>query len=143
MERQMSMHVAELSMRVLATLEEAGEETISTLINTVFEPAGSEAEIADLKLALDSLVQQGLTQLSTARAGQRLEELPRQASIDEIAKISTRLSFDGSSKTWRDPQHSGPPFADDEQYVVLTRAGRMKSVEILTARGYQWWRPQR
>ena len=51
-------------MRILAELEEAGEEDVPTLMNTVLKPAGDNSEVEMMRRALENLVRADLVRMS-------------------------------------------------------------------------------
>jgi hypothetical protein len=134
----------ELSERILATLEEAGEENIPTLMNTVVTSADVAPNVDDLQEALRELLQKRLARLATSAApGQRLKELQQDVEENEIARLSDWLQYDTALRSWVDRRTSGPPYSDSYPYVKLTQAGRAASTRILSAKGYEWWRPRK
>lgn len=138
-----AMPIDELAQRVLATLEEAGEENIPTLMNAVLDVSGGEADILALKKALHGLLDEGFVSWATAPVpGERLKGLENQDLNSEVYNISNWLQYDATRAVWIDSRVSGPPFLDNYPYILLTQLGRLKSWEILASRGYQWWRPR-
>lgn len=132
----------EIEMRTLATLEEAGEENFTCLINTVALNAPISEIKRDFLDALRGLVQRNQVRLSTSRGlDRRLVDLSIEASLVEIDGQDARLEFDSVRDLWTDSTRSGPPYPSPNPYVVLTPAGLARSREILTERGYQWWSP--
>lgn len=122
-----------LERRILAVLEEAGEDYLVTLINTVATPRGLAGELEAMGRALLTLVQAGYVEM--ARPGQdvfRCRRIP--VSSDDACALSRDLkpfmawSCDGQRWMWRD----GLPHAE----LLLTDAGAAMSEQILTEDGW-------
>jgi hypothetical protein len=136
--------LSELEMRILSELEEAGEENISAMMNTVIQPRGEASELLEMQRALMSLVQADLVRMSMDRdASGRLRDLSQSASRDVIADLTSGLRFNRERMLWTDTRHSGPPYGDPFPYIVNTESGKEKGFQILDQRGYQWWRPKK
>jgi hypothetical protein len=130
----------EMQLRILATLEEAGQDRANPLLNTVIAPTGTIAEVAIFQNALSNLVIAGLiyVRLTSEPHGDQL--LSNEDGLMEIARFSEHYQFDKRERLWLDDRHGGPPYYQTpEPEVVLTPAGRSKSVEVLELRGYAWW----
>ena len=136
--------LSELEMRILSELEEAGEENVAAMINTIMQPVGDSAELTDMQRALANLVRDNFIRMSMDRdfAG-RLRDLSADESLHVIADLASGLRFNGQKMYWTDTRHAGPPFGDPFPYIVNTESGKDKGSEILDKRGYQWWRPKR
>lgn len=133
---------SEWEMRILAVLEEAGEENVPALLNTIVDPIGVPEELTALQEALSKLVDFDYIRMSTGLdAFKRLERSSKSISLEIITEMQTRLIYDIRTRLWRDRQHHGPPYLEPFPYVVYTGSGRQKATEILSERGYQWWRP--
>jgi hypothetical protein len=136
--------LSELEMRIVSELEEAGEEDIVTMMNTVVQPAGDIRELADVQQALENLVRADLIRMSMDRdATGRLRDLSASESLDVIADLNSGLRFKGDKRLWTDTRQSGPPYGFPFPYIVNTASGKKKGFEILEERGYQWWRPKK
>ena len=135
--------VSELELRILANLEEAGEENVPALLNTILLNADEESAYLDSYLkALQNLVTKDHVRLSTSRGSdRRLADLSIANSLREIEGQRGELIFDASEKLWRDKSRVGPPYGPTYPYVVLTKVGRALSIKVQTERGYQWWAP--
>lgn len=136
--------LSELEMRILSELEEAGEENIAAMLNTIIQPIGDASEVASLQQALENLVRADFIRMSTDRdSAGRLRDLSAAGSQGIIANLTSGLHFDSEKMFWANTRHSGPPFGDPFPYIVNTKSGKKKGFEILDERGYQWWRPKR
>ena len=136
--------LSELEMRILSELEEAGEENVAAMINTVMQPVGDAAELTEMQRALENLVRADLVRMSMDRDSTgRLRDLSAHESLNVIADLTSGLRFSSERVYWTDTRHSGPPYGDPFPYVVNTEAGKKKGFEILDERGYQWWRAKK
>ena len=135
--------LSELEMRVLSELEEAGEENVAAMLNTITRPVGDATELADLQRALENLLRGNFVRMSMDRDSTgRLRDLSADESLDVIADLTSGLRFNSEKMYWTDTRHNGPPYGDQFPYVVNTPAGKAKGFAILEKRGYQWWRPK-
>ena len=134
------VHMAELEQRILSELEEAGAEEICTLLNTVFQPAGTEQEAIEFTSALTSLVRSDMAVMATFSQGVKWSDAPKSTSIEMIDGLIAQLRFDPVANLWRDARDPGPPKRVYLPMVACTAAGRKCAFEILDQRGYQWWR---
>lgn len=125
----------ELLHRVLSELEEAGEEELCTLLNTVIDASGSSDEIDIFKKAMADLVSSGLVEieLDNGRAGNK-QVLQLAASLERIADLSMSLKFYPEERIWN--WCSDLPRLN----LFVTETGWARAREILDERGYQWWR---
>jgi hypothetical protein len=132
----------ELEQRILAELEEAGEETVGTLINTVTQSAGAPAELNSCFAAIGSLIDRDFVRMSNSRgADRRLEPLPQQDSLVVLDSLALKFKYDPVKGYWQDNSIiAGEPLREYPPEVILTKTGRAASVAVLTERGYQWWR---
>jgi len=119
--------------RVLACLQEAGEETIFTLINTLFSDKGDIREILRCTSALTSLAKSGFLYLSTERHHETF--LPIVNILDETLGLIDE--FSGTSYSWVDSDAIWIPSSRSTEYaVVLTNKGIKASDSILRKYGY-------
>jgi hypothetical protein len=133
--------LSELAMRILSELEEAGEENVTAMLNTVVDGTGTEEQISSYQQALRELVQADLARMSIERdVSRRLVRASSLTSEEQIEGIASFLVFDHQAQRWRDRRRTGPPFIDPFPHIVCTSSGKQKGFEILDKRGYQWWR---
>jgi hypothetical protein len=136
--------LSELEMRILSELEEAGEENVAAMINTITPRVGDSAELMDMQRALENLVRDNFIRMSMDRDSTgRLRDLSVDESLDVIADLTSGLRFDSEKMYWTDTRHSGPPYGDPFPYIVNTPAGKAKGFAVLDERGYQWWRSKK
>lgn len=132
----------EVSLRILAELEEAGEENIFSMLNTIIEPKGVDTEVVAFKQALGILLTEGLVTLGLGTSGSRtIEPKSLQESQSLIADLNSWFRFDMSRRLWTLGQGDLREATIPE--IRLTKAGRARSEKVLGERGYQWWRQGR
>lgn len=136
--------LSELEMRILSELEEAGQEEIPTLINTVMTVTGDPSEIDDIEDALKELFRAGFARIAIDRdESDRLRRVSVEESLTLVSDLRKRLRFRESDKHWTDMDDMGPPYSAnyiEPPYVVYTDVGKNRAFQILDERGYQWWR---
>lgn len=127
----------EVERRILSELQEAGEENIASMINTIIDPIGSANETGSLQTALESLVRAGLVLIALGGdPTKKLVPLSPDESLAFTAKIATFLQFRASDNHWTWSQNVKP-------HIVVTPLGRTRADQLMQQRGYQWWRPKR
>ena len=127
----------ELASRVLSNLYEAGAENVSSTLNTVIEPTGSDEEPRAMAAALASLLAAELIYLTRGgvRPGRNVRVDSREAQRI-TSELSAVLSFNADRKLW---------IWDDAVPMIelaVTEAGDEEAFRVLDERGYQWWRQQ-
>ena len=133
--------LSELEMRILSILEEFQYENVSTMMNTVMQPAGEARELADMQQALRALVLGGLIRMCMELdASGRFKPLSPDESLDTINDLASGLRFDVDRKLWMDTRRKGPPFGFAFPFMLATKGARARGRDILEERGYQWWR---
>ena len=133
----------ELEQRILAELEEAWEETVGTLINTITERTGDPAEVHNCFAAISSLIDRDLVRMSNSRgADRRLEALSLSASLEVLNALQPKFTYSSVQRLWQDNSAfaDGPPYREYFPHVLPTEEGKAVGISILTGRGYQWWR---
>jgi hypothetical protein len=127
--------LSELASRILAHLEEAHAENISSTINTVESVLGNIEEISHAQSALLQLTNFDFVRIAyeDAKTG-KLVPVSKDQSIADIGTIDDRVRFSDNERIWRWDQNF--PMME----ILTTPAGLAKSREILTERGYEWWR---
>lgn len=121
-----------LQRRILAVLEEAGEEHFSALANTVAKPAGATSEIVAMCAALNGLVQAGLVAFATRRhvKSRRWVPLAMSDSLVLLGGLSGCVNWSDTEKIWE--WNEALPRAD----VLLTEAGIVAARRVLSADGW-------
>jgi hypothetical protein len=135
------LETREVAERILAELEEAGEENVPTMLNTILPGTGDPSEVELLVGALESLVEADLVRMSTSYdAKGRLVDLSKEESLAQIAALSSNLSFGDADRLWDDSRYeSGTPRDPPYPYIVITDAGMKAAREILMKRGHDWY----
>ena len=81
--------------RVLAELQEAGEENVPTLLNTVSDPTGHDGSLAKLIQALLELLDSGLIEVAKEKSSLReWQPLPMSEAVIEIRTVPPELTYD-------------------------------------------------
>src|SRR5207248_7954480 len=118
---------------ILATLEEAGEDGIAALLNTVNAAYahGSPEEIDIFRAALTRLINRGLLEIANSRdpESKRWTPLPKSEALLVLQKLGSFLGWAKSEELWI--WSSPAPRAE----VLLTPAGAVAAREVLTERG--------
>jgi hypothetical protein len=119
---------------LLAVLEEAGEDHISALANTVEKRLGrtpSQGPHA-LSTALSHLVDLGLIRVATSRDNtqRRLIPLSAEQSASVVSSLDSLLEWSSKDQLWH--WKSDAPIAD----VLLTDSGAHTAREILSVDGW-------
>jgi len=124
----------EQQLRILAELEEAGEEELVALLNTaVDETQGRPEEVALFREAMEQLIDKGLVLMAPQnKPGKRLVEVDAKQSLAMLSEVLGSLFFGADDLHWTADLGA-------RSYVVLTPAGRSASERVLGERGYRWW----
>jgi hypothetical protein len=137
------INIDELKARILSELEEAQAEDVEVLLQTVFSPTGNSRELAAFIEAVRALVLEGLVVMAPDLGDdQRPAPLTKKASLAAATDLSEIIEYDAIRRRWFDKRDKEPPFKFTCPNVVLTKQGLDRALQILEARGYQWWRPE-
>ena len=121
-----------LQRRILAVLEEAGEEHLSSLINSVAVLHGLPVEIDAMRIALSSLIVEGFIAISQFRdkVSRHCVAMHNNEAISLLQRLEIFLAWsaDDGLWTWR----KDCPGAE----VVLTDAGTTMSRQVLSEDGW-------
>lgn len=124
--------LSEMEMRILSELIEDWEN-IPTIANTVTMRTGDDAERAQIKVAVEKLVQADLVRLAKPPpAGARWEKLSKVGSLEVAADLEKHLEFDSDTNHWSDGGEPGPELS-------ITDAGLERVREIRDERPERWW----
>lgn len=117
--------------RILAALEEAGEENVAALLNTTTQCSGVPEEITDFVKTLDRIMQDGLLECATARDRGTLRwiPLPLQAASTSISDIEQSLNWDSQEGLWRWVS------VNERLIILLTKEGQVVAEEVLSRFG--------
>lgn len=121
-----------LEKKLLCSLEESGQSTVSALLNTAICVLGRRGEVAAYKRALGSLVNQMLAVTGCARSDdtrQWIEKSPMDSLFD-IDHLDQQLSWNSGGRKW--VWRSSDPVV----YILLTPNGINVAESILSTEGW-------
>lgn len=134
--------LTEIEQRVLAELEEAWEQNVFAMLNAIIDPTGDAREVVQLEDALRNLVERDYVVMGLEGfAPRNPEELSKPASLELISGLNDWFRFDPADPHWT--LSRGDIKRERIPVIYLIAAGQEKAVQILTQRGYQWWRPRK
>ena len=140
------VYLSELAQRILAELEEAGEEDVATLLNTCMVVSGQIEQVAEISAAFAELISIKLASIAISRdPGGRLVDLPQKQALEYASTVGKYVSYSQADGHWLNVPLSVPRSGTDyfdPVHAVSTPEGRDVAFEILDQRGYQWWRPK-
>lgn len=123
----------EIAARILSELEEAHEDDVTTLINTVMTVSGEQQELEAFTAALLLLAQSDFVRIAYEETSKKSERQPHELSLIIIKALTESLVFDNHEGIWSWDD------AKPQPYVMTTDAGLERARRILDERGYQWW----
>ena len=125
--------LTELQTRILPALEEAGEDDLSALVNTVGGGHGAGEEIRAVSSALSGLIEGGMLEIARFRNKDTLRwtPLPMEESLALLSNLESFMRWSASERLWR--WHSDIPRAE----VLLTDAGIAAARRILAEQGWR------
>jgi hypothetical protein len=128
------MELTKLENAVLMMLEEAGEENLAALLNSVKDLGAlhSTNEIDEFRMVLIHFVENSFLEIARSRdeASKRWIPLPRRESISLLRKLDSLLRWSNTEKLWT-WSSSSPRLA-----ALLTNAGTTAARETLSKRGW-------
>jgi hypothetical protein len=131
----MTTNFETLENKILATLEEAGEEGIAALLNTVNSAGahGSEDEIEAFRAALTRLVSNGLLAMARVRDSEskRWIPLPSSEALSLLQGLESVLRWSKIERLWM--WTSSSPRAQ----VLLTTTGQAAARKLLQEHGWR------
>jgi hypothetical protein len=121
-----------LARLVLANLEEAGEDDLAALLNTVTGRRGSAEEVSTFSAALTDLIQKNLLAIATRRDDVSRQWIPLNnlESLDVVARLNLLLRWYPKDLLWNISQNTFRPHA------VLTDAGICAARMVLEEDGW-------
>ena len=126
--------LSEIAMRVLAELEEAYAENVTSTMNTVLALRGDASEISEISNSLRELVLEGLVRIAYANAETgKLSIVSKAQSLADVEELSRRVSFKATDQLWIWDK------AFPRAQIMTTQSGLIRARQILEQRGYQWW----
>ncbi len=130
----------EMQERLLSELEEAGQDNVCALLNTVLhqrDDIGLPGYLPMLIKSVCGLIRDDFVRVGHAPNGfGRLVDLSAHESIAVMTDVRERLTFSQSLGRWSTSLHH-----DRSPELVLTSHGYIRARMILSRRGYQWWVP--
>ncbi|MGD9724689.1 MAG: hypothetical protein AB7O59_20675 [Pirellulales bacterium] len=126
------MHLTRLERRILALLEEAGEENVVSLTNSVANPQGACHEIDNFVGALITLLNAGLIELASKRDESTLRwvGLPKVESQSRLNELQNSLQWNTEKGIWN---WAG---AGERPEAILTSSGRKTARQVLSEDGW-------
>jgi hypothetical protein len=129
------MLLSELAQRILAELEEAWAENVTSTLNTVLDVKGESEELDAMFRALRELTLLDLIVLrDRVEPMGPVDTLDKARSLARLQDLKSLLWFDTDSQLWT--QGSARARAE----IVALDAGLEAARKLLDQRGYQWWR---
>jgi hypothetical protein len=131
--------LTEMEQRILAELEELWEENVFAILNTIIDPAGDAQEVVLLQQALKGLVERDYVAVGYEGFAPRApEKLGKDASLILVSNLEDWFRFDAASSYWT--LSRGDIKEERIPVIFSTTEARKKADQILSERGYQWWR---
>ena len=130
--------LSELERRILANLNEAGEENASALLNSTLRCSGEEMEVTRYLAALRGLYSHGLIEFATSRDGSTLKwnVLARDHETAKIIdELYAQMTWESGSQIWR--WNCDKP----RLVILLTEIGIEESHDILDIFGWRMTEP--
>ncbi|MCR4265347.1 hypothetical protein [Nitratireductor sp. ZSWI3] len=128
--------LGEIEQRILSELEEAWENNVCSLMNTVYDPSSS-ADLTEFCDASRSLYERGLVRVTMDMPGRSLElpESEERALLRSLESWFGALDEDGQ---WGYGEEHSAVDAPVPQ-LLATEEGHELAFQLLERRGYQWW----
>jgi hypothetical protein len=128
----MTAEFTKLQRLILATLEEAGEERLSALTNTVVSGHGRRAEVDAMSNALEGLQRAGLIDVARSKNATTLELIP----MDESDALLVLQNL-GAYLAWSDSKNIWTLTKDNSDIeILLTESGANAARNILSEDGF-------
>jgi hypothetical protein len=124
--------LSNLARLILANLEEAGEDDLAALLNTVTKRRGSAGEVSRFSAALRDLIQKNLLVIAKRRddISRQWVPLSNWESLEVVASLETLLHWYPKDHLWNMPQNTFRP------HTVLTDAGIGAARRVLEEDGW-------
>jgi hypothetical protein len=134
MKQDRTVELSQIQRQILILLEEAGEENLAALTNSVGNAHdGSPQELEVVAAALTGLFAQGLVEASTSRDATSRHWIPEPKERARLlfADLRPLLRWSASEKSWKWEAADVP-----RVQALLTDTGSAAAREILAATGY-------
>jgi hypothetical protein len=125
--------MTDIDRRILALLNEAGEENVAALVNSVCRCAGAAVELQIVQEALKSLLSKSAIQLATSRDARTLEWriAPTKSAFEALSAMNSRLAWSSTRRLWEWVA------AEPLSVVLLTPHGTQLSTRVLRDGGWR------
>lgn len=123
--------LTEIERRILVTLNDAGEEYVSALINTVIECEGSHSEVTSVIDALRKFLHGSFVGCAIARDTNTLEliKLAESEAIHLLNALPEQISWSQEDSLWIWTA------SQPRLVVLLTNSGKSMSHKVVTGTG--------
>jgi len=127
-----------IEQKILAVLEEAGEDYVVALINTLYRPTGDVREVASVTDALLTLNQKSLVEFEKEYCQEGWRTLPvnRTAVRRELEELRQKVTWSPVRHCWE--AHGRTVWLR----VVLTQLGMLVSERLLREYGWDLTQPE-
>ncbi len=129
--------LTDLERRVLALLNESGEEYVSALVNSIFRGSGDPTDIDVVRTALNKLMMAGMVEFARTRDERKLtwQVLSTESAIASLGSIASMLSWSNAEKIWEWTA------TNPRLVVLLTPDGKDLSKRVLEEFGWKLTEP--
>ena len=127
----------ELGERILAVLDELGEDNVFALLNTIGSRTENKQELAAFKAAVLWLVQQSMVGLFMYKLASRARVLDSEETSNLIYGLVDWFKFDPKENLWTVAE--GDLRTSELPSLSITDQGLEASGVLLNKRGYNWW----
>jgi len=128
-------YLSENAARVMAHLEEAGSENISSTLNTILDVSGAVEEVLAIQSAIAELIQFDLVRIAIPKMqGAQLAFQDKVTSLEFIQHLGDQIVFSLSEGIWK--WQTQYPRAE----ITALSKGIAEARLLLDERGYEWWR---
>lgn len=127
----------DVERRVLALLNESGEEYVSALVNSIFRGSGALTEVVLVRDALSKLMTAGMVEFARTRDEGKLtwQVLPTAAAMAGLNSMDSTIAWSSDNQIWE-------WMAEEPRLVaLLTRDGKDLSNRILEEFGWKLTEP--
>jgi len=126
------MNLSRLQRRILALLEEAGEEGVGTLANSVAEPTGDPTEITAMREAIRGLYDAELVELADSRdsVSLKLVGLGAYPTKNLLESLGDKFVWNRDQGLWKWRE------ASDGPQVITTEPGHWLAMQIWSEERY-------
>ena len=131
----------ELQQRIISELEEFREENCVAMMNTVMDIADGQEKLSVFAGAVKALVIADCVTIGMEKFSPRdIRVLTKEESLILLSSISNWCVFNSADHHWA---FSGGDVNKDEiPTMYVTKSGYRMATQVLTDRGYQWWKPK-